>query len=86
PNPPSNLAITAVYAFSARSMSAISSVKPGRTGESELTDAISELAKEGRAVALVMDEDEVWLSVGNPEAYHNSLNVSYELAKTHLRD
>jgi len=86
PNPPSNLAITAVYAFSARSMSAISSVKPGRTGESELTDAISELAKEGRVVALVMDDDEVWLSVGNPEAYHSSLNVSYELAKTHLRD
>ncbi len=81
PNPPSNLVLTAVYAFSGKAMSVISSVKPGRTGEAELTDAISKLAKEGRVVALELEPDEVWLNIGNPESYHTALEISYLISK-----
>ncbi|MGC8631289.1 MAG: nucleotidyltransferase family protein [Thermoprotei archaeon] len=81
-NPPSNWALTAVYAFSRKSMNYISAVRTGRTGEAELTDAISNMAKEGRVVAIELDnKNEFWLNVGNPESYHDALEISYKMSK-----
>lgn len=80
-SPPSKLAITAVYAFSGRAMQYISSVGVGATGEMELTDAISKMAKEGRVIAIQLEKPhEAWLNVGNPEAYHAALELSYSLS------
>ncbi|MGC8614579.1 MAG: nucleotidyltransferase family protein [Thermoprotei archaeon] len=81
PRPPSNWALTAVYAFSGKAMDTIAEIKPGRTGEAELTDAISLLAREGRVIAFKLDEDELWLNVGNPESYHVALELSYAISK-----
>ncbi|PSN85606.1 hypothetical protein B9Q02_05645 [Candidatus Marsarchaeota G1 archaeon BE_D] len=78
PNPPSNLAIVAVYAFKPELMEHLSRLKPGATGEIELTDALMKLIEAGGKVyALELDDiNSSWLSVGTPQSYLKALETT----------
>ncbi len=77
-NPPSNHGLTAVYTFGSALMDALSGTRPGRTGEIELTDGVMEMVRTGKTVyAIELDETTPkWLSVGSPENYLRSLEIS----------
>ncbi|MEM0119933.1 MAG: sugar phosphate nucleotidyltransferase [Thermoprotei archaeon] len=77
-NPPSNMALVAVYVFDHTIMDALNSIRPGATGEVELTDGIMRLIKQrGGVYALELDEvKHKWLSVGTPEGYLKALDIT----------
>ncbi|MDY7081932.1 MAG: sugar phosphate nucleotidyltransferase, partial [Halobacteria archaeon] len=65
-DPPSNLALTGVFAFSTSIFHACHLVQPSERGEYELADAIDLLLKSGRTVDAV--ELEGWrVNVNTPE-------------------
>lgn len=77
-NPPSQLAVVAVYAFKPEIFEAIEEVKPGVNKEFQLTDAIEALVDEGNAVyALELGHNEKRIEIGDPTSYREAF-----LAKT----
>jgi UTP--glucose-1-phosphate uridylyltransferase len=77
-NPPSNMALVAVYVFDHTIMDALRATTAGQTGEVELTDGIMHLiTRSGRVYALELDEVKYkWLSVGTPEGYLKALDIT----------
>jgi len=72
--PPSNLAITAVYVFTPAIFDALRSTRVGFGGELQLTDAIQRLIDSGLKVnAVKLREEEFWLDVGSAESYWDAL-------------
>lgn len=66
-DPPSNLAIVGVYAFTAAIFDAIANIKPSARGELEITDAIQYLVEQNATVtARVMSG--FWEDAGEPKA------------------
>ncbi len=61
---PSNLALIGRYLFTAEIFDALADLGPGYGGEVQLTDAIARLAREGRCLGLVTEDD--LLDVGTP--------------------
>ena len=58
---------------------ALESIKPGKGGELQLTDAIEELIRRGLKVrAVQLTKGEFWLDVGTPETYWQALNMSHD--------
>jgi len=67
PQPPSNLAIVGVYAFTRSIFEAIDSIQPSARGEYEITDAIQWLIENGqRVVATILSG--FWEDAGEPVA------------------
>jgi UTP--glucose-1-phosphate uridylyltransferase len=70
----SNLAIVAVYIFKPIIYHVIEKTKPDRSGEFQLTDAISTLLNEqGRVYALKLKDNEKRIDIGTPETYLKTL-------------
>ncbi len=63
---PSNLANAGLYVFGKDVFRALRKVKRSSRGEWELTDAITQLVKEGKAVAAAEIAKEDWFDVGRP--------------------
>ena len=77
--PPSKLAIHAVYVFNSGIFEAIRSTKPDANGEIQLTDAIQRLIESGRRVhALQLGSNEVRIDIGDPATYWQALKLSYD--------
>jgi glucose-1-phosphate thymidylyltransferase len=64
-DPPSNLAIVAVYAFESSIFEAIRHIKPSARGELEITDAIQWLVDQGQAVGAQVVSG-YWEDAGEP--------------------
>jgi dTDP-glucose pyrophosphorylase len=72
--PPSKLAIVPIYLFKREILGFLEKVKPGRGGEVQLTDAISQLIKEGGKVyAVKLSSEESVLDIGDPKTYWQAL-------------
>ncbi len=70
---PSHLAVCARYVFSPAIFSYLQATTPGYGGEIQLTDAIRALlADAGQAYALVLEEEELRLDVGNFITYSHA--------------
>lgn len=77
---PSNLAIAARYVFSPSIFDAIHHTQPGKSGEIQLTDAISFLVKNGgKVLGVRLNGDEKRYDIGNFEAYFKAF-VEFALA------
>lgn len=77
--PLSNLAIMPIYLFNPKIFDALESVKPGVSGEVQLTDGIQKMIDSGSKVyALKLTPDEVRLDIGTPETCWDALSSSYE--------
>ncbi len=77
--PVSNLAIMPVYAFEPVIFEALSSVKPGKGGEVQLTDGIQTLIDWGCKVnAVKLNQFELRLDIGMPDSCWEALKTSYE--------
>ena len=78
-HPQSTLAITAVYLFSPSLFLALQASSEGIDGEIQLTDGIQHMINSGQKVmAVELNDNEMWLDIGNPEAYWYALNRSYK--------
>lgn len=67
PEPPSNLAIVGVYAFTSPIFEAIDSIQPSARGEYEITDAIQWLIEDGRRIDATIFGG-FWEDAGEPVA------------------
>ncbi|MCJ7634557.1 sugar phosphate nucleotidyltransferase [Candidatus Bathyarchaeota archaeon] len=80
--PPTNLAITALYLFSPEIFEALKVTPIGVGGEVQLTDGIQILIDSGlKVTAVKLDDSEVWLDIGSPEAYWDVLTHSYDFSQ-----
>jgi len=76
--PPTNLAIVAIYLFTPAIFQALKSINEGWGGELQLTDGIQRLIDSGfKVTAVKLEVDEFWLDVGSPQAYWDALSCSY---------
>ena len=77
--PATKLALLPTYIFKPVIFEALESIKPGKGGELQLTDAIEELIRRGLKVrAVQLKKGEFWLDVGTPETYWQALSMSHE--------
>ena len=75
--PPTNLAIMALYLFTPAIFEALKSISAGVGGELQLTDGIQRLIDSGLGVTAVkLGAGEFWLDVGNPQSYWEALSCS----------
>lgn len=78
--PKSNLAILPMYYFKPNIFKHLKKIKPGKSGEYQLTDAIQDMIKSsGTVIAVKIDSKEKDLDVGTVESYKYSLDISYKL-------
>ena len=76
--PPTNLAVVAVYIFNDKIFKALREVGFDESGEIPLSAAIDYLAKmEGGVYGVLLKEGEKRVDVGSPEAYIQGLNLAY---------
>ena len=86
-NPPTNLAITALYVFTPAIFTALKSVSKGIGGELQLTDGIQRLIDGGSKVfAVKLEESEYWLDIGKPQSYWEALKRSWTLVREKDRE
>jgi UTP--glucose-1-phosphate uridylyltransferase len=76
--PKTNLAVMAMYVFHPVIFKALESIKLGKNGEIQLTDAIQKLVDWGLSVyAVKLDKSYAHLDIGSPERYWEALELSY---------
>ena len=78
--PKSNLAVCGVYLFSPRIFEKLKIVrtKTKKGTEFLLEDAIQMLIEEGTVYGIVLNKEEKWLVLGNPDNYYKTVRYSYE--------
>jgi UTP--glucose-1-phosphate uridylyltransferase len=79
--PKSNLAVIATYIFKPMIFDVIKKVKADKKGEIQLADAIQNVIKTGKTVAVELKSNEKRIDVGTPESYINCLKDSYTYSK-----
>jgi UTP--glucose-1-phosphate uridylyltransferase len=76
--PPTNLAIVAIYLFTPAIFKFLKITNRGFGGELQLTDGIQKLIDSGfKVIAVKLGANEFWLDIGNPQAYWDALSCSY---------
>lgn len=76
--PKSNLALMPVYVFNHSLLDCLEKTPRGKGNEIQLTDGIVQVMRSGgRAIALQLKKDDVWIDVGNPDSYWLALSESY---------
>jgi len=76
--PPTNLAVVAIYIFSPIIFKALETTAPGKNGEIQLTDGIQRLIDWGLKVyAVRVPSDGIRLDVGNPDSCWEAFDLSY---------
>jgi UTP--glucose-1-phosphate uridylyltransferase len=83
--PKTNLAIMPIYVFNRSIFKALESIRPGKGGELQLTDAIEKLIEWGcgvRAVKLLDGESR--LDIGTPENYWKAQSLCYEYSRRRI--
>jgi len=84
--PPSNLAVVAIYVFKPSIFDKLRETKADKKGEVQLTDAIKAAVDSGEKVfAVKLRKDERRLDVGNPHRYWDALRESYEWALNRVK-
>jgi len=84
--PPSNLAVVAIYVFKPSIFEKLRKIQPDKKGEMQLTDAIKAAIDSGeRVFAIKLRRDEKRLDVGTPDSYWKALCKSYEWAFRKLK-
>ncbi|MFX0142006.1 MAG: sugar phosphate nucleotidyltransferase [Candidatus Hodarchaeota archaeon] len=69
-DPPSNLAVNAIYAFSPKIFESLKKIKVDEKSELQLTDAIQYLVSEGFKVnALKFEKEDTRIDIGAPISY-----------------
>jgi len=77
--PPTNLAVTAVYILNPIIFKALETTAPGKNGEIQLTDGIQRLIDWGLKVyAVKVQPGAVRLDMGNPDSCWEAFNLSYQ--------
>jgi UTP--glucose-1-phosphate uridylyltransferase len=79
--PKSNLAVVATYIFKPLIFEELKKIKPDKKGEIQLADAIQNIIKMGKTVAVELNSNEKRIDVGTPESYINCLKDSYTFSK-----
>ena len=76
--PTTNLAVMAMYIFRPVIFKALAAIKPGKSGEIQLTDAIQKLIEwDLKVFAVKLDDTYSHLDIGSPERYWQALDLSY---------
>lgn len=84
--PPSNLAVVAIYVFKPSIFDRLRKTKADKKGEMQLTDAIKAAVDGGeRVFAVKLRKGEKRLDVGTPHSYWNALRESYDWALKKLQ-
>lgn len=84
--PPSNLAVVAIYAFKPSILNKLREIKPDKKGEIQLTDAIKNaIDNGGKVYAVKLSKNEKRLDVGTPHSYWNALRESYQWTSKKLK-
>ena len=77
--PKTNLAIMAMYVFRPKIFEALQSIKAGKNGEIQLTDAIQKLIDwKAKVIAVKLDKNYHHLDIGSPQRYWQALELSYQ--------
>jgi UTP--glucose-1-phosphate uridylyltransferase len=85
-NPPSNLAVVAIYLFKPIIYKAIEQIKPDKRGEIQLTDSLQLLLSWGcKMYAIKLESDERRIDIGTPESYLKTLRT-FDSIKIFERD
>jgi UTP--glucose-1-phosphate uridylyltransferase len=79
--PKSKTAVMPLYLFEDQIFSSLSSRKPGKGGELQLTDAIQDLCESGTVMGVKLRANELRLDIGSPETLMEAL----ELTSKHMR-
>ncbi len=75
-NPKSDLGICAMYIFSPKIFEKLHSIKV--EGELQLTAGIAKLIEDNcKVYGMLLNENETWLDLGNPDSYFETLKYSY---------
>jgi UTP--glucose-1-phosphate uridylyltransferase len=80
--PKTKTAIMPIYLFNETIFHSLSSAKPGKGGEVQLTDAINALCLSGKVMGLKLRDDEARLDIGSPETLMEALQLSSEYLGT----
>lgn len=76
-DPPSKLAIIAIYMFNPYIYKAIEKCKPDKSGEIQLADALQILLEEGKSIyAIKLEPYEKRIDIGTPSTYRNVLDIN----------
>ena len=76
--PKTNLAVIATYIFKPSIFSELENIKPDKSDEIQLTDAIKSLIVKGKCIAVKLEKGERRIDVGTPESYVACIKDSFE--------
>lgn len=76
--PPTNLAIMPIYAFTEKIYEALEATLPGKSGEIQLTDGIQKLIEWNQNVVAYKLKAALHLDIGTPESYWHAQELSYK--------
>ncbi|MFH1420621.1 MAG: sugar phosphate nucleotidyltransferase [Candidatus Aenigmatarchaeota archaeon] len=72
--PPTNLAVVAIYVFNSKIFSALEKISPDKNNEKQLTDAIEHIIQHGgKVLAVELNENEKRIDIGTPESYRDAV-------------
>ena len=77
-NPNSNMAVIGIYIFKSTIFDALSKVVPDKNGEIQLSTAMQDIIKNGKVIAVELNDKEKRVDVGTPTSYIKCLQESFD--------